>query len=396
MGNKALARFSDELARCSGCGQCIAVCPTWEYSRDERQGPRGRLALIRAWVAGRVNSDALIKPIETCLQCGRCDAACPAGIPLNRIFFALRRHISLPVSSRARLLSRLLSTKPEALDFMQPLAHMGMRAGNLFSGNIPALAFNPWSMKRAPDKHGTKIILYTGCIARRLLPRLASACVQALKSNGYQPLAFSSLPCCGRPQAMQGQAILGAVRKSLAIIKKENCWLLTSPCPACIDTIRNIWPNAQGLTDAERKTALRIADKAATIDELSNGFALDKADISAGLPGKLLWHKPCLLDDEAPSLRLLATRPNLEVVLGQDPLACCGSSLQCLDQGRKMAGESKDFALAILGRAFGNSCQGIITSCPGCMQILEKQQKTHALPVWHAVEIYIHGRKAIS
>ncbi len=75
----------DRLRECIQCGTCSAVCPLSEYMEHT---PRRLIAMICAGMKDEVlNSSS----IWMCAGCYACTTACPKGIPVTDIMYALKR-----------------------------------------------------------------------------------------------------------------------------------------------------------------------------------------------------------------------------------------------------------------------------------------------------------------
>ena len=69
----------DEVAKCTRCGFCLPNCPTYAVKRTEAYTARGRNAVTRAVIEGRLElTEDLAKAIFSCLGCG------PARSPVSR------------------------------------------------------------------------------------------------------------------------------------------------------------------------------------------------------------------------------------------------------------------------------------------------------------------------
>src|SRR3989304_5645436 len=44
----------DILSQCIHCGMCLAVCPTYDMTKNERSSPRGRIKLIKSVARGEM------------------------------------------------------------------------------------------------------------------------------------------------------------------------------------------------------------------------------------------------------------------------------------------------------------------------------------------------------
>ena len=68
-----ISEYYDEISQCNKCGFCQVACPIFRSTGHESGVARGRLALLRALIEGRLDWDkALEEPLYDCLGCGAC------------------------------------------------------------------------------------------------------------------------------------------------------------------------------------------------------------------------------------------------------------------------------------------------------------------------------------
>src|SRR5437588_2250818 len=79
------------MLRCIRCAACLTSCPTYVVSHKEEEGPRGRIAIMRAIVEGHleITPDA-IQHLDSCLLCDACSHICPTGVEMERLGTAFR------------------------------------------------------------------------------------------------------------------------------------------------------------------------------------------------------------------------------------------------------------------------------------------------------------------
>ncbi len=88
------AEHTNMLA-CVRCGQCLTSCPTYILSGREAEGPRGRIAMMRALFDGQITlSRDLVEHEQNCLVCDACTAICPAGVHMDPLQVAFRTAVS--------------------------------------------------------------------------------------------------------------------------------------------------------------------------------------------------------------------------------------------------------------------------------------------------------------
>ena len=70
---------------CVHCGLCLATCPTYLDSRDERDSPRGRIYLIKNLLeTGEASSQTQLH-LDRCLTCRSCETTCPSGMQYGEL-----------------------------------------------------------------------------------------------------------------------------------------------------------------------------------------------------------------------------------------------------------------------------------------------------------------------
>ena len=84
---------NDILRACVHCGFCTATCPTYVLTGDERDGPRGRIYLIKDMLENDTAPAAAVTHIDRCLSCLGCMTTCPSGVDYMHLVDLGRAHI---------------------------------------------------------------------------------------------------------------------------------------------------------------------------------------------------------------------------------------------------------------------------------------------------------------
>lgn len=355
-----MKKTNQNLADCSLCGHCQPVCPVFAATGRESDGPRGKMAILKALAGGRIQPRQALEPLGRCLLCGRCAAACPAGVKVDLLIARARQKL-LPALGNlpARFARSLFLLHPGLLDKLQgPLAlaaNWRSKAPAVIARpleRLPALAPEPF--RHESKAGGNRVLYFPGCISARSLPHIAQAGAKALEQAGYEVIHSPDFPCCGRPLLVNAdkKGAARAMARNLALFARLEFDLITSPCPGCIAAMRNIWPNLD-----ESGQAKDYLPRLRNIGEL----------VACPAHGEgIYWHKPCSL--AAP---------------GDSPL-CCGLPLRGQDSelARLLARELRDAVMAARARVMA-------TACPGCVLAMRKTFAAHGdqVRVRHFLEI---------
>ncbi|MCB1732854.1 MAG: 4Fe-4S dicluster domain-containing protein, partial [Halieaceae bacterium] len=73
------------MSACVHCGFCLATCPTYLDTRDERDSPRGRIYLIKQLLETGQASGQTRTHLDRCLSCRSCETTCPSGMQYGQL-----------------------------------------------------------------------------------------------------------------------------------------------------------------------------------------------------------------------------------------------------------------------------------------------------------------------
>ena len=79
-----------EIGKCSFCGFCEYVCPTYVVSGERLYSPRGRINIIRKLISTGKWDKSMEKSLYTCLLCRACEPECPSKISIVDSIIAAR------------------------------------------------------------------------------------------------------------------------------------------------------------------------------------------------------------------------------------------------------------------------------------------------------------------
>jgi glycolate oxidase iron-sulfur subunit len=190
----------DILRRCVHCGFCNAVCPTYQLQGDERDGPRGRIYLMKQLFAGEAVTKKTQFHLDRCLTCRSCETTCPSGVKYGRLADIGRQVIeqNVPRPWQQRWLRQLLISILPYPQRVTPLAKLGRWVRPLLpaklKNKLPARRISPtWPTVR----HSRRVLLLEGCTQRGLAPHIDAITTNVLDQLGISTVRQQSAGCCG-------------------------------------------------------------------------------------------------------------------------------------------------------------------------------------------------------
>lgn len=343
----------DQVVSCMRCAYCSPACPTYLSLQTERASPRGRIALLRALVEGRLPlSKNLASQIYHCLDCQLCKVKCPGGVNTDGIF------------RRAKEILAQSGFFPSPLDKLRTrIRETGNIAGEdketrlLWSQDYSELFPE---LVRTED---AEVLLFLGCVSS-LFPMvyvLPRALIEIMSKAGIE---FTTLGeeeiCCGYPLLAAGLPIDDEMEGNLAQLKALEAKKLVTACPSCYHTFKESYPDM----------GMEVWHASEFLAQL-----LEECSIPLKpFPKRVTYHDPCDLGRksgvyEAPR-RILQAIPGLELVEMEAKRAeafCCGGggNLESIDPAL-----SASIADRRLAQAQAVGAEVIASACQQCERTL--------------------------
>ena len=187
------------ISRCVHCGFCNATCPTYQLLGDERDGPRGRIYLIKHMLEGNAPTARTRSHLDRCLTCRACESACPSGVEYGRLVDMGREVLAqrAPRPWLARLQRRWLAGFLTSRAFA-PMLALAQALRSLMpatlANRIPARQrAGDWPLQTQPRR----VLLLGGCVQPALSPDLNAATARVLGVLGIEVIIAREAQCCG-------------------------------------------------------------------------------------------------------------------------------------------------------------------------------------------------------
>lgn len=224
--------------QCLKCSICTVYCPVSAveplYPGPKQAGPDNE----RYRLKGGNYFDEMLK---LCLNCKRCEVACPENVRVGDLIQAARiRHSTHKPSLRDRMLANT--------DFVGTLAHtfapitnfaLGLKPAKLAMDSVlkidkrrtfPAYSFQTfeqWYKKHAAEQaaFSRHVSYFHGCYANYNFPQLSKDLVKIMNACGYGVRLLEKEKCCGvaliangmsEQARRQGELNMASMRKAIA------------------------------------------------------------------------------------------------------------------------------------------------------------------------------------
>ena len=348
------------VQQCMHCGMCLPSCPTYLETRQERNSPRGRIALMRAIADGNLEvTKEFGEEMYYCLGCLACTTACPAGVDYPQLFeharaeiehqgvlftpgrrfwrwLALRQIFAKPWMLHAigRLLwlyqasglsalvrkSGVLRLLPADLRNLEPSTPVVRRR---FSGQLIAEV-------ESPKTRQYRVGMLTGCVQDLIFSEVNRDTVEVLLANGCEVITPRDQGCCGSLHAHNGdldQAVVQA-KRLINQFDLDSLDAIITNAAGCGSHLKHFTGILKHDPDY-RERAAQWDGKVRDISEWLVSMGFRKPEGRA--PGqKVTYHEACHLCHGQGISRqpreVLKAIPGLELVEMENATMCCGSA----------------------------------------------------------------------
>ncbi|MCC7485582.1 MAG: glycolate oxidase subunit GlcF [Burkholderiales bacterium] len=384
------------LRKCVHCGFCTATCPTYQLLGDERDGPRGRIYLIKQVLEGAAPTARTLLHLDRCLTCRACETTCPSGVKYGRLLDIGRRVVEEKAgrgAAAAAWRAALRAVIPHPSRFGALLA-LGRLARPLLPPAIrnrvpaPAPPAGEWPAAR----HDRRMLVLEGCVQPALSPATNAAAARVLDRIGVSLVRVPAGGCCGAVSFHLGaeEAARGEMRRNIDAwwphveAGAEAIVVTASGCAVTVKDYGHLLSRDSAYADKARRIAALAKDvsEAVTVEAKKLAESITRHASPINRP-RIAFHAPCTLQH---GLKLGGRVESLLAALGYELVAvaashlCCGSAgtysiLQPDLSQRLLAGK-----IAALTR---ESPSEILTANIGCQAHI---QSGTDLPVRHWIE----------
>lgn len=333
----------NNFEQCLKCNICTTVCPVAtnddNYPGPKHCGPDQERYRMK-------NPQYYQKVLKMCLNCKRCEIACPSGVNIGDIIQQARidndhstpslRDFTLANTDLVGSMTTLMAPVVNFTLGLQPVKEiMHATIGVDKHRQFPAYTsqkFESWFKSVAREQHEkfTKHVAYFhGCYVNYNYPQLGKDFVKVMNALGYGVHLLDKEKCCGvaliangqsKQAAKQGKHNMDIMRKAL---NEGNEAVLTTSS-TCTFTMRDEYPHLLNIDNKDVHDSISLATRFIyqLLQEGNHELKFRK-----NFKMRVAYHSACHMERmgwTVYSTELLKMIPGLELVLLDSQ--CCGIS----------------------------------------------------------------------
>jgi glycolate oxidase iron-sulfur subunit len=415
----------DELLNCMRCGFCLPSCPTYG-DQNEAASPRGRIALMKAVVDGKMEPDEdFEKQLNFCLGCRACEPACPSGVKYGHlleeardILNATKKHSLLvriirktffeqlfPYQNRMRSLNGLIwfYQKIGLQNIVQKTNLLKIMPGNFAAmDKVLPIIPSPKAMSNRPthiEAEGIKkkkVAFFSGCLMDTMFMETNDATLFLLKKASCEIVIPQNQNCCGALHAHSGEKNKAkelAKQNIIAFETEKIDYIISNAggCGALLVEYDHLLADDPEWAERARAFARRVLD----ITEIL---------VDSGIPKMKLPEQTVTYQDSCHLRNVMKTasapRKLLQKIEGvefkemKDADRCCGSAGIYNIVQPEMAMEILDYKMK---QVKVTKAHTIVTANPGCLLQMklgvDREGLTEQIRTVHIVDLLAEAVK---
>lgn len=379
------------LRSCVHCGFCTATCPTYQILGDERDGPRGRIYLVKQVLEGKAATRLTQIHLDRCLTCRSCETTCPSGVKYANLLQIGRNIVEQQVSRP--LIQKIMRwgfihflPYPKRI---RPVINIVIRLKSILPKTISvSLPDNTEVMQWPDNSHNRKVILPVGCVQSVLSPEIDDSAAYVLDQLGISIIRSGG--CCG---AISHHLSAEEIAKAQARANIDAWWpIIESGAEAILSTasgcgvmLKEYGHLLQDDPDYREKAIKVSALTKDLVEIVCNEDSAKLQSMARQQQDKTIsFHSPCTLQHGqqlAGQVENLLKKINIQTSKVNDSHLCCGSAGTYSVTQPELSGKLRDNKMSNLMR---NQPDIIATANIGCLLQLAK---TSPVPVIHWVQL---------
>ena len=383
------------LRTCVHCGFCNATCPTYQLLGDERDGPRGRIYLMKELLESRDDDDQVTDEtrlhLDRCLTCLNCETTCPSGVEYHKLLnigrAEIERRVPRPMAEQAqRYALRKMLVDPNRFQAL-------LKLGQTFKPLVPSKLRSKMppapvdaGARPAHARHTRQVLMLEGCVQPGLSPNTNAATARILDRLGIGVTPVAEAGCCGAVDfhlnaQNDGRARMRANIDAWWPYIEQGTEAIVQTASGCGAFIKEYGDMLKDDPDYAIK-ARKVSTLAKDIVEILRDEPLDALNVNASK--RLAFHCPCTLQHAQKlngAVEGVLSKLGFALTAVQDSHLCCGSAGTYSITQPELATQLRDNKLNALE---AGEPEVIVTANIGCQTHLAGANRT---PVRHWVEI---------
>ena len=392
------------------------ACPIFRSTGHEAGVARGRLALLRAIIEGRLEwNQELEEPLFDCLLCGACTANCFPAIPTSDLVIRARSEYLEKVGRKSihHLLFDQLLPYPRRLHMAARTVALGKNTGvadlagalgllkifgrdfvqaNEIVERFPARAFRDQIHTGVHQGQGQSLRIgyFVGCGIDIINQDAGHATLQLLKKIGASVHVLENC-CCGLPAWSYGdlKAAQKLAAKNLSILTSDQFDLVVTDCSSCASFLKK-YGQLFAESDQQLKKAEVVSARVKDMVQLIHSMEVYAPSSNPAL--SVTYHHPChasrgqgLIKEPA---EILGRLPGVEYRPLPEADWCCGGAGSYAFGHYELSQQVLDRKMENLKKTGADL---LVTSCPACIIHLLYGVRKHGLntKVCHISELII-------
>lgn len=355
----------EEVAKCNKCGFCLPHCPIYLTEGTESASPRGRNAITRAVIEGRLTwSPEIERTIFSCLGCGACTAACFPKVETRELVFRDRQCL---VSEG--LYPEIAARVARFLDEQHNISDEDNEERTEWVELVKELPRESLFKERA------ETLFFVGCVAS-FFPMAQAIPVSLARILHKAGVDFAILGgeewCCGFPLIGAGmpEKMAQLQEHNLDKLRQMGARSVVFTCPSCYHVWKHLYQAPVTLFHASQLLLHLICE---------GRIGLRNMDLT------VVYHDPCDLGRNSgiyeeprevlrsiPGLRLLELPHNRQFSM------CCGGggNLEMVDP--RLSGRVADLKLQEI---LDTGADLVVSSCQQCLRTIAGRARKKRIPL---------------